>query len=183
MKWKEYLLVLIVLSLILSNGCSLIGFGVGIYASADAEVFNQESNILPFIEPNEAIRVITTSNDTVRGNFINISRIPFDVYAQKYKEAKKQLSDSINLPQIGEVITYTRIIEKISWQQSWQQSKEYVLEKHDKKFYGFGFGSILLGDTNYDSAEVVKLSTINNLSNNHFNKIEIRKIATSNSSR
>ena len=174
MKVRRYYLIAILLLSINFIGCSLIGLGVGIYASADEELFNQESSKFPAIELNVTILILTTSNETISGNFLGISRIPFSEYNVKYNEAIKHIRESVYLPKLGEEITFTQIIEK----KSWQQPKEYLLKKCRMKFYGFGLNSILLSDSNYESSVAVMLSTINNLSTLYADKIELKKIGT-----
>lgn len=177
MKGKEYLLVLIFVSSMLLNGCSIIGLTAGIAGSGNEKLFNRESQTLSTIDSNKTITVITNENETIKGNFIGITRIPFAEYSAKYEEAMNQLSDSVNLLKLGEVITFTRKIDYVSGQQgTGKQSTGKILKKTTEKFFGFGFGGIIIGYSTYEDAILFPLSSIYDLSNQNDEQIDLKKI-------
>ena len=170
MKWNEYFIVALCVCSTLLNGCSIIGLGIGIATSADEEVYNNESKDFPYIDSDDVIRVVTTDNDTIRGNLLGISKIPYEEYRQEYVEAIKELDDSVFLPNLGELLTYA--------QKKYHNPQRTLYTKtwKNKKFYGFGLGTIFVSDSNYDCSNQVRLSSISNLSMEEIEIFNIEEI-------
>jgi hypothetical protein len=92
--------------LFLTNGCTVIGFGVGAFVDSRAkQIMLDPLNDLDSLEIGKNIIVQLKDGDAVKGEYKGIRIIDDDAYANRYAEIQKQNPENLNLPAIGDTLT------------------------------------------------------------------------------
>lgn len=100
------LILLVAASLLQLNGCTLIGLSIG----SGIEYPKDECLLIPgwkvgAITPGDEIHLMLNDGEQVSGKYLGINPVPQERYAEMYAKFRKEKSEELILPELGENIT------------------------------------------------------------------------------
>ena len=128
---KKFISLFIILSLLTAN-CTIYDLMPTPQKKLRNRFKQKQNIILPSewhtIRPGTHIIVLLKSGAQLRGQYLELVRVPTEEYAASYAKCREQIKEEIVLPELGETVTVIAT-----------NDKHYVFE-----FLGFDHGSILI---------------------------------------
>lgn len=144
LKNKFLVLISLVILLLISNNCTFIG--TGFYFIADSKRNNEHYTInqeLFSITPGTEINLITTSGDTLAGNYQSNTNEYSSDYINEYNSTYNKIKEQLVVPKIKDTLFITNSIGN---------KFQYI-------FLGFDFKSVYVKSTLNDNKLFIKLNS------------------------
>ncbi|MFZ1288898.1 MAG: hypothetical protein WAR79_02320 [Melioribacteraceae bacterium] len=161
---KSTILILIFI-LILSTGCSIIGYGVGYVVKLNKET------LIPLdenIDSGKTVIIKQFDGTEIQGFYINCKKLHLEEYKIEFEHFVKKFDLENDIPKLG---------DKIKPEQIFINNDDQKFENNFRiignRFFGFDFNSILVSDSNFENSKRIPFSSIEYFGNG---KIENSKI-------
>jgi len=109
MPWRVLAaLALFVVIALATNGCSVIGFGVGaISDSTKPDSLTVPGWEVQTVKPGREIKLTLRNGEQLTGKFAGVDPVPQEQYAERYANFRDQRKEEVPLPALGEKINIT----------------------------------------------------------------------------
>lgn len=109
MPWRVLaVLALFVVIALATNGCSVIGFGIGaISDSTKPDSLTVPGWEVQTVKPGREIKLTLRNGEQLTGKFAGVDPVPQEQYAERYANFRDQRKEEVPLPALGEKINIT----------------------------------------------------------------------------
>lgn len=155
----SFSLLISIFAIVLINGCTAVGFGVGYFVDSKAEYVDYPlQHGLDSLEFKDELLITLKNGSTQKGKFSGVTVVDPDEYAVLYEELRAECQSSFSLPALGDTLTIYLKPER---------NKEYK----ERLFDGFMFSSFESGRQTLIKARYFKGQSSENVNLNRIFRI------------